>query len=353
MRARGLILALAALAGVAAAAIGVQGSYARFTASTAVAGNALTVDRLANYFTVAPGSAVQAGTSTPVASGDVDTLSLAFGAVPSARAFASVFTVENRTATSQTASLSLTGAPQVASATFAGGGTSVTLAAGATAQVTVTTSAATAGIGAGTLRLRLGSSTWLYRDYPLTLAEAPEAPGSPTAVARAAGAIELTWGASATTTNLGGYDVYRGGTLVGSTAAGTTTWTDTATTDGTAYSYTVKARSTDAPPLSSLASATAAATADARSPPVPSGSYVDNKKAVDAINGTAEPGAALVVTRTAPTPQLVFTGTAAADGSYAIDVADAKGVTVTYTVTATDAAGNTSAPLTISYATKF
>jgi len=47
------------------------------------------------HFQVTPGTAAVANTSTPVASGNVDTLALAFALVPSARVFTSVFTVKN------------------------------------------------------------------------------------------------------------------------------------------------------------------------------------------------------------------------------------------------------------------
>ena len=51
-------------------------SSAQFTGSTAIAGNAVTVDKLANYFSVTP-------LNGAVASGDVDNLSLDFGTVAS------------------------------------------------------------------------------------------------------------------------------------------------------------------------------------------------------------------------------------------------------------------------------
>jgi hypothetical protein len=263
---RRLVLVLAALAVAVSAAVGVRGSSAAFTAAKTVGGSTVTVDKLANYFTVTPGPVVRPGTSTPVAGGDVDTLALDFGTVPSAQTFRAVFTVRNPTSAAQTAVLTLAGAPQVSSVVFASSGTgTATLAAGASATVDVTTSQTVAGAGAGTLRLRLGSSTWLYRDYALAIVEAPEAPATLGAAQRPAGRIQLDW-SSSTTTNITGYDVYRDGAKVGSTAAGTTTWTDTATTDGTSYGYTVKATLS---PLSSLASPAASQTADATPPPTP------------------------------------------------------------------------------------
>src|SRR5919204_360488 len=103
---------------------------AAFRARAAVPAS-VTADKLGNYFSVTPGSSVQPGSSTPVASGDVDTLALAFGTVPSARTFASVFTITDVSGAPRTAVLTLTGVPQIASAAFAKSGTTtVTLAAG-------------------------------------------------------------------------------------------------------------------------------------------------------------------------------------------------------------------------------
>ena len=132
MRRLAAILLVAACAAVAVAGFAARLSCALFTAQTAVAGNTVTVDQLANYFQVTPGSAVQVNTSTPVASGTVDTLALTFALVPSARAFTSVFTVKNISAQSQTAVLTLNGPSQIVSAVFASSGTATAmLAAGA------------------------------------------------------------------------------------------------------------------------------------------------------------------------------------------------------------------------------
>ena len=93
------LVALACV-GLAAAGLCASLSAAAFTGSTAIPSNTVTVDKLANYFSVVPGSAVQPGTSTAVASGNVDSLSLDFGTVPSARTFTSVFRVTNAAALS-------------------------------------------------------------------------------------------------------------------------------------------------------------------------------------------------------------------------------------------------------------
>src|ERR1051326_8418695 len=232
-------------------------SSAAFTKATAVSSNNVAVDKLANYFSVVPGSAVQAGTSTPVASGDVDSLSLAFGTVPSARTFGSVFLITNVSGSTQTATLALSGAAQISSAVFASSGsTSVTLAAGASTTLSVTTSSTIAGHGSGSLKLTRSGTSWMYRTYPVTIDEAPEVPGAPTATAVAAGRIHLSWGVTTTTTNLAGYNLYRssgaGYTLLNSSPLSVTAYADTATVDGTTYTYKVRAVSSGSPTLESL-----------------------------------------------------------------------------------------------------
>ncbi|HMC69420.1 MAG TPA: hypothetical protein VKJ07_09720, partial [Mycobacteriales bacterium] len=84
-------LVVVACLSLAATGLFARFSAAAFTGSTAIPSNSVTVDALHNYFSVTPGSAVQPGTSTAIASGSVDSLSLDFGNVPSARTFTSVF----------------------------------------------------------------------------------------------------------------------------------------------------------------------------------------------------------------------------------------------------------------------
>ncbi|GGQ69359.1 hypothetical protein GCM10010195_26110 [Kitasatospora griseola] len=68
------------------------------------------------------------------------------------------------------------------------------------------------------------------------------APTAPTGLAATttANSVALTWSAATDNVGVTGYDVYRDGALVGSTAG--TSYTDTGLTASTAYSYTVKAR---------------------------------------------------------------------------------------------------------------
>ena len=441
-------LAVGCLSILLGSLLGVRGSAAAFTATTAVGPNTFVVDRLANYFSVTPGA-------DAVATGDVDTLAVNLGFVASARTFTSVFTVTNVSGAPQTAKLTLAGVPQVAAATFnVGGSSTITLAPGASSAVSVRTSPTTAGRGAGSLELRLSGSSWLYRAYPLALDQAPEPPASLTATARAAGRIQLSWPAS-TTTNLAGYDVYRAtgaGSLAKIAAGVATTYDDTATVDGSSYRYVVRATSSGAPSFASLDSPQATAIADATAPSrptvgagayvnaadaaafpvtvtlpagsvasdtigvaitdgaatvattapatagagtvvvsldartlaegaitvqatstdaagnvstaatgvvskdtvapgIPTTAYIDNRSVADAITGAAEAGATITAMRTAPSAAGPYTTVAAGDGSFTLTVEIAKRVSVTYSVTATDAAGNVGSASIVTFAT--
>jgi hypothetical protein len=296
-------LPLVAVAAIVVAGAGTPLSSAAFTAQTAVGGSSLTIDTLANYFQVTPGTSVQPGTSTPIAVGNVNGLALTFGTVPSARSFASVVTVKNISGQTQTAVLTVAGLAQLVSATFVSSGTTTaTLAPNAWTAVAVVTSPTVAGRGTGTLRLRLSSLSWLYRDYSATVDEAPEAPTAVTATARPAKQVNLTWLASTTTTNLAGYDVYRSGgaaftKLNGSLLTGTT-YSDTATVDGTAYTYKLHAVSSGSPTLDSVDSATATATADATPPAAPTAVAIANGLGTGSayVNGTNKAGVNISVT---------------------------------------------------------
>ncbi|MFB8760620.1 glycoside hydrolase family 6 protein [Streptomyces nigra] len=70
---------------------------------------------------------------------------------------------------------------------------------------------------------------------------APTAPAGLRATAKTASSVSLAWTAATDDVGVTGYDVYRDGTRVGSTATGTT-YTDTGLSAATAYSYTVRAR---------------------------------------------------------------------------------------------------------------
>jgi hypothetical protein len=342
-------------------------SAAAFTSSSSIPANGVTVDALSNYFSVSPGTAVQPGTSTPVASGNVDAMSLDFGTVPSARAFASVFRVTNISGAARTATLTVSGVPQVVSAVFASSGSgSATLGAGASTTVTVTTSPTVAGRGTGSVRFGLSGYSWLYRDYSLRLDEAPEAPGGPTATQLPAGRIDLSWTATSTTTNFAGYNVYRSSgaayTLLNATPQSATTYSDTATTDGTTYTYKIRAVSSGTPVLESLDSPTVSKAADATAPGQPTGISLANGGGAGGAYINAPNVSSLGVSVTLPagslatdTVRVTLTNgansvTATTSGSAGAGTVSFTGLgvtslgdgTVTITAISTDLAGNVS-----------
>lgn len=367
MRTRRVVLVLVSLAGVFLCGAATRPTAAAFTASAGATGS-YTVDKLANYFAVAAGSSRQPATATPISSGDVDTQTLTFGTVPSAQAFSSVFTVRNTTAQPQPAELTLTGAAQLASAVFTSTGTGTdTIPAGETRTVQITTSNTVAGRGTATVRLRQGGYTWLYRDYTASIDLAPEAPASLSATARAAGRISLSWPVSSTVTGLAGYNVYRktgGGayTLLNASPLTAITYDDTATVDGTAYTYVVRALTTNGVTLESIESPSAVATADA-TPPAPPGSvslangggagnaYVNGANAGSISVAVGLPGsssASDTLTVTVSNGASSVTATAAATagaGSVTLsglNVTSLGDGTLTISVTSADAAGNVS-----------
>jgi hypothetical protein len=162
-----ILVCTACVAGLAAVS-GVRMTTAAFTASTTISGNTIVVDQLSNYASVAPAG--------DFASGDVNSLSVSLGTVGGSLLVGPVATVT--AAQGVTLKLSLSGLPEVVAAVFDTSlSAQATLALGATARIWIVLSPLAAGHGSGVLRLSVANSTWLYRDYPLTLAAAPQAPG--------------------------------------------------------------------------------------------------------------------------------------------------------------------------------
>lgn len=353
------LIALAAAVAVLAFAAATRMTAASFTASLATGGNTVTADRLSNHFSVTPG---------PDATGGVDGLAVDLGLLDRPQTVTGVFTVTNVGAAAATATLAFVG-PQVAVPAFASSGTaSATLAPGASSSVSLTTSAAKADEVAGTLRLRLGSSTWLYRDYSVAFEAAPAAPGSLTATPKPAADIELSWAASETTDGLAGYDVYRstGGswTKRNTTPVTGTTWLDTSSSNGTQYSYRV--RTVSAGGLQSIDSETATARADSSAPTRPSAVALANGGGTGSayLNGTNSGSVSVQVTLgsssvstdlltvtlsrsgvsvTATAPATQGAGTVTLSG---IDASALPDGAVTISATAADAAGNVSSART-------
>jgi len=99
----------------------------------------------------------------------------------------------------------------------------------------------------------------------------------------------------------------------------------------------------------------ATVTKDTTAPGAPTAAYTDNRNtAADVVSGAAEANASVTVTKTAPAPTTAYPTTADGAGAYTVAVAADAGkvptpINVAYTVTATDAAGNTSAATTLTY----
>ena len=99
---------------------------------------------------------------------------------------------------------------------------------------------------------------------------------------------------------------------------------------------------------------TATVTKDTVAPGVPTANYTDNNNAnADQVSGTAEADASITVAKTTA-PTSTYSTTASGAGAYSVLVAAVAGkpnppTAVTYTITATDAAGNTSGAYTLNY----
>jgi chitodextrinase len=94
-------------------------------------------------------------------------------------------------------------------------------------------------IPAGTHTFNAGTIT---AGAPSGDVSSPAAPTGLTVSSKTATSVSLTWNAVTDPSGIDGYNVYRGGSLVGS--PGSTSYTDTGLTAGTTYSYTVRARDT-------------------------------------------------------------------------------------------------------------
>ncbi|MFE3107339.1 discoidin domain-containing protein, partial [Kitasatospora indigofera] len=70
--------------------------------------------------------------------------------------------------------------------------------------------------------------------------QAPSVPGGLASPSHTQNTVALSWNAATDNTGVTGYDIYRGNTRLATVT--TTSYTDTALTAGTAYTYTVRAR---------------------------------------------------------------------------------------------------------------
>jgi beta-glucosidase len=169
---------------------------------------------------------------------------------------------------------------------------------------------------------------------------APTAPTGLTVTGTTTSSVALRWAASTDAVGVTGYDVLRGGTVVG-TAAGTA-FTDTGLAPGTAYGYTVRARDAagNVSSASASVSATTAQQGDTTAPTVPTG------LAVGATTASTVP-----LTWAAATDDVGVTGYDVYRGTTRVTTTTGTAYTDTgltaataysYTVRARDAAGNVS-----------
>ena len=168
---------------------------------------------------------------------------------------------------------------------------------------------------------------------------APGAPTGLTATPASASRIDLGWTAATDDVGVAGYKVFRGATQVGDVTG--TSYADTGLTDGTAYSYTVRAY--DGAGNTSTPSNTATATTpDVSRPSVP------GNVAAQAVSSSQ-----VNVSWNASTDNVGVTGykvfrdgtlVASPTGTTFQDTGRGAGTTYSYTVLARDAAGNESAP---------
>lgn len=167
---------------------------------------------------------------------------------------------------------------------------------------------------------------------------APTAPTGLTATAASASRIDLSWGASTDDVGVAGYKIFRNGTQVATTAG--TSYSDTGLSDGTTYSYTVRAY--DATDNTSAASNTASATTNDVTPPsVPTGLTAQpfSSTQVNLSWNASSDNAGVTGYKVFRDGTLVTT----VSGTSYQDTGRSAGTTYSYKILARDAAGNESA----------
>lgn len=244
-----VFLAFLSLAVLTAPALAVQ--TARTTSQNSVAATGA-LERLID---ITPGTAVQPGTASPIATGIDLTFSMNLGRVPDSRTFADALRIINRDTVPHTIRVSTVGAGlgSIASIGFTadsnpGDGANVeTIAPGATELMFITTTSAVAGFQSGSLRFeRVGDERFYRRDRPIETRQAPGASVASVASMTGPNRVALSWSVPAST-GIGGYNVYRataaGGpyTKLNPSPIAGTTYSDTTVALGTRYWYRVRA----------------------------------------------------------------------------------------------------------------
>ncbi|WP_442954387.1 fibronectin type III domain-containing protein [Paenibacillus sp. MMS18-CY102] len=173
---------------------------------------------------------------------------------------------------------------------------------------------------------------------------APTVPTNLHVTATTSASITLAWNASTDNVAVAGYNVYRGTTLVGSTANGMLSYTNTGLAASTSYSFTVKAKDA-AGNLSAASSAVSATTQpptiDLTPPSVPAN-----------LHSTSTTSISVTLAWNASTDNVGVTGydvfrgstlTASVSGTSAVITGLSASTAYSFTVKAKDAAGNVSA----------
>ena len=212
-----------------------------------------------------------------------------------------------------------------------------------TARSTAYTYTVTASDAAGNTSVASsGASVTTPAALPPTDTTTPSVPAGLTATAAPSSQIDLSWSASTDDVAVTGYRLYRDGTFVA--VIGTTSWSDTGLGAGSSHTYAVSAR--DAAGHESATSTAASATTaapDTTAPSVPT-----NLSATAAgpnlvnMSWVASTDALGVTSYSISRNGTVISKVASTVTSF-VDVTTVPGTSYTYSVSASDAAGNTSA----------
>ncbi|SFA71294.1 Chitodextrinase [Cohnella sp. OV330] len=212
-------------------------------------------------------------------------------------------------------------------------------------------STTTAAASGGTVTLSLPSFT---RDIAVKAVRqgsttpdttAPSAPANLASPSKTETTVNLTWSASTDNVGVTGYDIYRGGTLIGSmTGAGSTSYTATGLTASTAYSFTVKAK--DAAGNVSAASGALSVTTsapDTQAPTAPTGLTSPSKTDVTVTLSWTASTDNVGVTAYDVYRGSTLAGSTSGTSTTFTDAGLSASTAYSYTVKARDAKGNVSA----------
>ncbi|MFC3800356.1 fibronectin type III domain-containing protein [Cohnella sp. GCM10012308] len=174
---------------------------------------------------------------------------------------------------------------------------------------------------------------------------APSAPANLASPSKTETTVSLTWSASTDNVGVTGYDIYRGGSLIGSTTgAGSTSYTATGLTASTAYSFTVKAK--DAAGNVSAASGALSVTTsapDTQAPTAPTGLTSPSKTDVTVTLSWTASTDNVGVTAYDVYRGSTLAGSTSGTSTTFTDTGLSASTAYSYTVKARDAKGNVSA----------